>query len=127
MSVRDRAALAIAALVAGFGLIAFLFGSYDSGIRWQFDSGSGHLIVVDIEPLSQAQRDGIVAGMIAVEVNGWTLIDLPHYEYAEPNPDDPEQPPVVVGIAPTSPQNAADLGDQFVISRNSIENVGLIT
>ena len=126
IGVRDRAALVIAALVTGFGLIAFLFGSYDSGIRWQFESGSGHLIVADIEPMSQAQRDGIVPGMIAVEVNGQTLIDLPHYEYAEPNPDDPEQQPAIVGIAPATPRNTAELGDQFVLSRNSIENVGLI-
>ncbi|MEA2547272.1 MAG: hypothetical protein QOI09_2545, partial [Chloroflexota bacterium] len=74
---RDRAAIAIAALVIAGGLLAFLFGSYDTGITWIYQSDSGHFVVYDVAPLSQASRDGVAIGMIAVDVNGNSVIDLP--------------------------------------------------
>jgi signal transduction histidine kinase len=125
---RDRAALALAALLTACGLIAFLFGSYDAGIVWRFEPETGHLVVADVEPMSQAQRDGIVPGLIAVEFNGNALIELPQYQYAEQNPDNPEQPPQVIGVSPAAPRNVGELGaDQFVLARNSIDTIGLIT
>jgi signal transduction histidine kinase len=128
LSQRDRAALALAALLTACGLISFLFGSYDAGIVWQFESDTGHLVVAHVEPLSQAQRDGIVPGLIAVEFNGNTLIELPQYQYAEPNPDEPDKPAQVIGIKPAAPQNVGEIGaDQFVLARNSIDTIGLIT
>jgi len=125
---RDRAAIAIAALVTVGGLLALLFGSYDAGISWRYESDTGYLVVNDVEPLSRADRDGITPGLIAVEVNGNALINLPQYQYGEPDPNNPDNPLPVVGIQPASPQNVTDLGaDQFVIARNSIDTLGLIT
>jgi hypothetical protein len=64
LSPRDRAALALAALLTACGLIAFLFGSYDAGISWRFEPDTGHLVVDQVDPMSQAQRDGVVPGLI---------------------------------------------------------------
>jgi len=77
LPIRDRAAIAIAAFAIVVGLLALLFGAYDTGIAWHWESDTGRLVVNSVEPLSQADRDGVVAGMIAVELNGNTLINLP--------------------------------------------------
>jgi signal transduction histidine kinase len=128
LHVRDRAAIAIATLVIAGGLLALLFGTYDTGIIWRYEPDTGHLVVSAIEPLSQAERDGITPGMIAIEVNGNPLINLPQYQYGEPDPEKPDEAAPVIGIQPTTPQNAADYGgDQFVLARNSIDTIGLIT
>jgi signal transduction histidine kinase len=128
LPLRDRAALAIGGLVVALGLLAMSFGSYDPGIRWLYQPETGHLVVYDVEPLSQAARDGVEIGMIVVEINGNALIVLPQYTYAEADPDHPEAAPVITGVQPATPQNAIEFGaDQFVTARNSIDNVGLIT
>ncbi len=128
---RDRAAIAVATIVTACGLIALLFGSYDAGITWRSESDTGHLVVSAVDPMSQAARDGITPGLIAVEVNGYSLINLPAYQYGEPdpeNPDSPANPPPIIGVSPAAPQNATEIGvDQFVLARNSIENLGLIS
>jgi signal transduction histidine kinase len=125
---RDRAAIAIAALVIAGGLLAFLFGSYDTGITWIYQSDSGHFVVYDVAPLSQASRDGVAIGMIAVDVNGNSVIDLPQYVYGDPDPNNPDSPLPVTGVQPATPQNVADLGgDQLILSRASIDTLGLIS
>jgi signal transduction histidine kinase len=125
---RDRAAIAIAAIAIVGGLFALLFGTYDSGIIWRWDAGTGRLIVNVVEPLSQAERDGIVPGMIAVEVNGNVLIDLPQNQYGKPSDAQPDNPGPIVGVTPSAPQTVTQLGgDQLILARQSIDTVGLIT
>ncbi|HXU85894.1 MAG TPA: ATP-binding protein [Verrucomicrobiae bacterium] len=125
---RDRAAIAIAALVIIGGLLALLFGAYDTGISWRIDADTGHLVVDDVAPLSQAARDGVAAGMIAVEVNGNQLIELPAYQYGATNKENPDQAPPIVGISPAAPRTVAQFGgEQILLSRQSIDTLGLIT
>jgi signal transduction histidine kinase len=128
LSPRDRAAIAIAAFAIVGGLLALLFGAYDTGITWRWESDTGRLIVNAVEPLSQADRDGVVPDMIVVEFNGNTLINLPQYQYGPPDPAKPDDPPPIIGTAPAAPQTVAQLGgDQLILARQSIDTVGLIT
>jgi len=99
---RDRAAIGIVTLSIVGGLLAVLFGSYDTGISWAVDD-LGRLRISDIEHPSQADRDGIVPGLIAAEVNGATLLELPEYQYGNPDPANPDAPLPVTGTSPSEP------------------------
>jgi len=95
----DQARLGVPAIIiAGLALAAGLSattGTYDSGIR--FDVQDGKVVVAEVEHLSQAERDGVHPGLVAVSLNGLQLIQLPEPRYAEPDPNDPDAPIVVLG------------------------------
>ena len=121
---RVVALIAVSALLAG--VAASAFGSYDSGITWLAENG--RLVVNEVEHGSQAERDGIVPGMIATAYNNTQVLNLPTYQYADPNPDKPEDPPVVTGIAPAAPTPA--IGDDhalLALVRQPIESIDLIS
>lgn len=121
---RDKAAIGLVTLAIIGGLLAVVFGSYDTGIRFEID-GNGRVVVSEVEHPSQADRDGVKPGMIAVELNGNSLILLPEYQYGEPDPAKQDAPPPIVGISPAVPTIQGPPGDW--ISRAEIDTVGLIT
>jgi signal transduction histidine kinase len=83
--------VATAALVLG---LAATTGTYQPGIRFALDGDRG-LLVSEVEHLSQAERDGIRPGMLAVSIDNWALVQLPQYVIDEPGPsDDPSVAPV---------------------------------
>lgn len=66
--IRDRIALGLAAIVVLAGIVAAVFGSYDTGIHWRIEGG--RLVVDRVESNSQADRDGVRALFVAVDLNG---------------------------------------------------------
>ncbi len=124
--IRDRAAIAIAAAALLAGLAASVLGAYDSGIRWMVDNG--RLTVESVERFSQAERDGIQPGMIVVSFNQSQLISLPEYQYGEPDPARPDQPPPIIGTTPSVPTSVSpDAGSLRNLSTNPIESLTLIS
>ncbi|MEA2547712.1 MAG: hypothetical protein QOE42_310, partial [Chloroflexota bacterium] len=99
---RDRFALAIAALAFVAGLMPLTLLRYEPGITLGLDSTSEHLIVQDVDPLGPAAQDGVHPGQIVVAINGNQLIDLPQPVYSSPNPDGE---PTIVGSDPATPHN----------------------
>ncbi|HEU4572550.1 MAG TPA: ATP-binding protein [Candidatus Limnocylindrales bacterium] len=100
------AGIAIAALAFAAGLSATA-GRYDTGIRFSVEDSK--VVVSEVEHLSPAERDGIRPGMVAVSINGWQLIQLPEPQYADPDPNNPDAPPVVTGWVPATPAPIPDV------------------
>ena len=123
---RDRIAIVIAAIALIAGLAATAFGTYDSGIRWALDNG--RLVVGSVERSSQAARDGVEAGMIAVTFNGQQLIRLPATQFGEPGPSDPpDGPPPVKGVEPAVPTTIALSTDALLgLAAEPVQEVDLI-
>ncbi len=103
-AIRDRSAIAIAAIVLVAGLLPMTIMRYDPGITLGLDSTSEHLVVQSVDPLGPAAQDGVHAGQIVVSINGNPLIDLPQPIFASPDPNG-EQP--IVGADPATPRNRA--------------------
>jgi signal transduction histidine kinase len=123
---RDRLAITVSGVALVVGLLSILIGSYDSGISFMVDNG--RLVVADVEPLSQAARDGVQPGMVAVSLNGLQLIDLPTTQYGEPDPANPDAQPPVIGIVPSVPTPTGFTpGDLLGLTRQPLEWVTLIT
>jgi len=99
--IRDRLALGAAALAVLAAVLSLAAPWYDAGIQLGLDGDRVRVEAVD--PLSQAWRDGIRPGMVVVSMNSVQLIRLPTNVYGEPNPDDPEQQPPLLGVDPPAP------------------------
>ena len=123
---RDRAAIAIVAGGIAAGLLGVVFGRYDAGIVLRADD-QGRYVVDEVAHLSQAERDGVRPGMIAVNVNGWSLLALPEYQYAEPDPDDPDATPALTGIEPATPTVQGYPGGEPQIATDAIQQLALIS
>jgi signal transduction histidine kinase len=100
---RDAIAALIAALTFGLGLASLLFSRVDPGV--QIGLANGRYVVQWVNPGGQAQRDGVLPGMVVVSLNGVPLLDLPHYVYPEPQSFDPDGNPIAVEpqTVPVSP------------------------
>ncbi len=123
--IRDCLALGLAILAVLAGISAAVFGSYDTGIHWHVADGR---IVVDwVESNSQADRDGVRAGFIALDVNGRPTLVLPQYVYGEPPVDQPDQPPPILGTDPAAPTPAGSAADLERIASEPIELVSFIS
>ncbi|HET7030588.1 MAG TPA: ATP-binding protein [Candidatus Limnocylindrales bacterium] len=119
---RDQARLVVPAIViAAFGLalgIAATTASYQPGVRFSTDGRDGGLVVAEVDHLSQAERDGIRPGLLAVSIDGWQLIQLPSYVVDEPSPGfigsfDPDAPPTT-HLEPARPQIDSAAARQIV-------------
>lgn len=102
-----RVAATFAAAAFVFGLGALLFGRFDPGIR--LFASEGRLYIESIERFSQAERDGLRAGMVLQSLNDAILIRLPEPQYGEFNEETGEQP--VLGVEPPVP-TPVGLSDQ---------------
>ena len=102
---RDRASILIAGVGVIIALVVVLFGRFDPGIVL---STSGPYVVVDrVEPRSLAAQYGLQPGMVVLELQGLTLVQMPQYvePATEPSPDPVtgELPPYEPQIEPPSP------------------------
>jgi signal transduction histidine kinase len=100
--VRDRFALAVAAIAFVAGLLPLTFLRYDPGITLGLDSTSEHLVVQGVDPLGPAAQDGVHPGQIVLAINGNQLIDLPQPVYSSPDPNGEQ---TIVGADPATPRN----------------------
>ena len=126
ISIRDRvtSVLVVAALLAG--VAASVFGSYDSGITWRAENG--RLIVYEVEPKSQAARDGVAVGMIATSYNYTDLLVLPSYQYGEAPPDSQTGEQPITGVSPAVPTVLiSDDAALLTLTRQPIEMINLIS
>jgi signal transduction histidine kinase len=101
-AIRDRFALAIAAIAFIAGLMPLTLLRYDPGITLGLDSTAEHLIIQDVDPLGPAAQDGVHPGQIVVAINGNQLIDLPQPIYSSPDPNGEQ---TIVGAVPATPHN----------------------
>jgi signal transduction histidine kinase len=127
---RGRADLAITAM--GIAALAFFLGlgsltaSYDSGLT--VVEQDGRVVVSEVEHLSQAERDGIRPGLVVVELNGYSLLQLPMLVYGEYDPNRPDEQPPVVGTEPATPLPDRANVDRAVSSgRLAISSISLIS
>jgi signal transduction histidine kinase len=102
----DRIAIATATIALVSGLITIVWGRFDSGIR--LARGSDYVVVNDVQPRSIAAQYGLRPGMIVTELQGVTLVQLPHYIWPDseptPNPITGEIGPYEpIGVEPTKP------------------------
>ncbi len=96
LSRRDRVAAGLALLGLTLGLGALALGHPDPGV--QIGRQDDLVVVQWVQPGSQAQRDGVLPGMVVTEVNAVQLLELPTYVYPEvvdPEVVDPENPDVM--------------------------------
>jgi signal transduction histidine kinase len=126
----DQARLGVPAIIiAGLALAAGLSattGTYDSGIRFEVQDGT--VVVAEVEHLSQAERDGVHPGLVAISLNGWQLIQLPEPRYAEPDPNNPDAPPSITGYQPATPTPLLEPAVSLAVGylRGNISSVDLI-
>ena len=122
--VRQLIAGAIAATSLALSLGVLVFGGYDPGFR--LAPRDDVLVVAEVHPFSQASRDGVRVGMIAVTLNGLQLLRLPEVVYPEPDADgNVTGEPRIVG--PTRPTPVGLTPDQlFALSQEPIANADLV-
>lgn len=129
-TVRDRVALGIAAVAVVLSAGVLIFGKYDPGIRLLVSDGQ--LYISDVARFSQADRDGLRAGMAVLLLNDTRLIRLPEAIYAEFDPDQPDLEPQVLRIEPEEPTPVAladvalvDLAADDVMTISAIDPISL--
>jgi signal transduction histidine kinase len=97
-------AVALAILALAVGMLTPIIGRVDQGVR--LGVVDGRVRVLEAYPYGPAANSGFTAGMIAVELNGQTLIRLPSYVYPSTPPTaDPLTgafpAPMPIGVEPT--------------------------
>ena len=99
---RDRASIVIAGIGVIISLIVVLFGRFDPGVV--LSTSGPHVIVDDVEPRSIAAQNGLHPGMVVLELQGVTLVQMPQYVEPEieptPDPMTGETPPYEPQIEP---------------------------
>jgi signal transduction histidine kinase len=98
------AAVGMAILALAVGILTPVLGRVEQGVH--LGVVDGRVRVLDAYPYGPAANSGFTAGMIAVELNGQTLIQLPSYVYPSTPPTaDPLTgafpQPVPIGVDPT--------------------------
>jgi signal transduction histidine kinase len=83
----DRAAMVLAAIALGVGVLVPLVARQDSGVHLSVDESTGRIYVESVEPLSPAVSYGIEPGMVAVSVNDVQVIRLPELMYPDVTED----------------------------------------
>jgi signal transduction histidine kinase len=96
----QRLAAGIAVITVGAGVLAPLLGG-SQGLGLTLAVADGQVVVWTVDPFSPAQRFGFQAGMVAVELNGRTLIRLP--QQIQPDPSPGTTPDPVTGDVPVPP------------------------
>jgi hypothetical protein len=122
---RDRIALGLALCALLAGVASAALGAYHTGIHWRVEDD--RLVVDYVDPLSQADRDGVRPFQIALELNGRQLISLPAYQYGEVPADAPDGVPPVVGTAPPVPTSIAGTIELMRLATQPVEWVTLIS
>jgi signal transduction histidine kinase len=104
---RRRMTLVLAGILVVAGWTTLLLGKFDSGVRLAVN---GDRVVVDqVIPGSIASQYGMQEGMVVTQLQGVTLIEMPHFidpDPAMPSPDPitGETPPYNPTIEPRIPQ-----------------------
>ncbi|HWP64151.1 MAG TPA: ATP-binding protein [Candidatus Binatia bacterium] len=139
---RDALAWSVLVVAASLGTIAVVGGRFEPGLRLATmaaqPDGQPLVIITDVEPWSEAARQGLQAGMIVVEVNGLELLTIPGLtEGTEPKgapislPDDE----AIWTVAATWPWSLDDLragrggfvlGVNFTEGRDRLQSSGYV-
>ncbi|MBA2719858.1 MAG: hypothetical protein H0U52_11555 [Chloroflexi bacterium] len=122
---RDRIALGLALCALLAGVASAALGSYNSGIHWRIDGD--RLVVDSVDPLSQADRDGVRPLLVALELNGRQLLSLPSYQYGDVPSDSPDGVPPIVGTAPAVPTPVISNAELQRLANDPVEWVSLIS
>ena len=104
---RRRLTILVAAALIATGWTTLLLGRFDSGVR--LGTNGPRVLVTDVIPGSIAAQYGLQIGMVVTQLQGVTLIEMPHYidpDPAMPSPDPTtgEIPPYVPTIQPLLPR-----------------------
>ena len=102
---RDRASIVIAGIGVILSLVVILFARFDPGVV--LTTSGPHVIVDDVAPRSIAATYGLRPGMVVLELQGVTLVQMPQYVEPQvevtPDPVTGEFPPYVPRIEPPAP------------------------
>jgi signal transduction histidine kinase len=107
---RDRFTVGVVVAALGLGLWALALQPIDRGVRLQVVGN--RVVVRSVNARSPAAYSGIQQGMIAVRLNGATLIALPEYIYPSEDPavdanvdanGEPLPEPTPIGVSPARP------------------------
>jgi len=129
---RDVAAVAIALLAFGLGLLPLTFFHYEPGIHLGVDRAASRLEVIAVDPWGPAAQDGVEVGMIVLSMNGTALIDLPQPIFAPESSADPTGDPDIpeakrlVGAQPAVPTPRLDADALDVLAASPIDSLELI-
>jgi len=105
----QRLAAGIAVIAVGSGVLAPILGT-GQGNGLTLAVSNSQVVVWTVDPYGPAQRFGFQSGMVAVELNGRTLVRLPDRVQpapgpdTTPNPDTGEIPMPPVFVDPVTPQ-----------------------
>src|ERR687892_2348269 len=106
---RDLLAAAIGVAAIALGMGSLLFTRVDPAL--QIGRSGDRFVVTWVGPWGQAQRDGVLPGMVVVALNSVPLLDLPQPIYPDTSFDADGNPivgePTIVPPAPT-PINISD-------------------
>jgi signal transduction histidine kinase len=113
---RDRRAVALAAIMLLVALATLMFGRFDPGVRLAISDG--RVVITAVNDHSTARGAGLQAGMLVTQLNGQTLIRFPQYVYpAIPPSPDPDTgdvgAPQPIGVDPTQPTDVTIPADQL--------------
>ena len=115
-TVRRRLTLLLAAVLIAIGWTTLLLGRFDSGVRLTTDGS--RVIVTDVMPGSIAAQWGLQRGMVVTQLQGVTLIEMPHYLDPDPampsaDPETGEIPPFTPTVSPPLPRPTQVGADQI--------------
>src|SRR5688500_3217644 len=84
---RDRASIVIAGVGVILSLVVVLFARFDPGVV--LTTSGPYVIVDDVAPRSIAAQHGLRRGMVVLDLQGVTLVQMPQYVEPgiEPTPD----------------------------------------
>jgi len=113
----QRITVGIAVLAIASGVLAPILGvAQGSGLTLAVSNGQ--VVVWTVDPFGPAQRFGFQAGMVAVNLNGRTLVRLPETHQPEPAPDTTPNPDT--GEVPFPPSYVDPVTPQRVTLADSV-------
>jgi signal transduction histidine kinase len=107
---RRRLTLVLAGTLVVAGWTTLLLGKFDSGVR--LGTNGSRVLVTEVVPGSIAEQYGMQPGMVVTQLQGVTLIEMPHYidpdpAMPSPDPETGETPQYIPTIQPTTPRTIA--------------------
>ena len=108
---RARLAIAVAGVALIGGMLALAAWRVDLGFT--LGASNDRVVIVSVADHSPARIEGFAPGMVALEVNGVQLMQLPQYVYASPDPNG-DVPGTPIGVEPLAPTPVQmDAGQRF--------------
>ena len=118
---RARLAIAVAGVALIGGMLALAAWRVDLGFT--LGASNDRVVIVSVADHSPARIEGFAPGMVALEVNGVQLMQLPQYVYASPDPNG-DVPGTPIGVEPLAPTPVQmDAGQRFALAQGPVRDL----